>query len=51
MNYARIDIDSISDTLNIKKKDVKRSINTLLDLGIIEEGSNDTVSKGYRFTF
>lgn len=51
LNYASIDINSIADTLNLKKKEVKNSINTLIDYGIIEEGSNDTVSKGYRFTF
>lgn len=47
----KIDVEQISTSLNLKKKEVKESIETLMDLGIIEEGSDDHVSKGYRMTY
>ena len=36
--------------LNMSKKDIKKSIQTLLDYGYIEMGSNETITDGYRFT-
>lgn len=51
MNYNRIDIESIAETLGLKKKEVKASIETLIEQGIIEEGSTTTIKNGYRFTF
>ena len=51
LNFSSIDVESIADTLGYKKKEVKSSIETLIEHGILEEGSNNTVSKGYRFTF
>ena len=50
-NFNKIDIDWMAKRLDLKKKQVKKSIDRLLDEGIIETGSNDTIEKGYRFTF
>lgn len=49
--YKRIDVEQIADTLNLTKKDVKKSIQTLLDQDIIEEGSDEHISKGYRMKY
>lgn len=51
LNYKKVDISAIADVLSLKKKDVKKSINWIHDLGYLEIGSNDTVKDGYRFTF
>ena len=51
LNYRLIDKEKISELLDIKKKQVKESINNLMDAGLIEPGSSETVKKGYRFTF
>ena len=51
LNFKIIDIEAIADTLSLSKKKVKKSINYLQDEGIIEEGGNETVTSGYRFTF
>lgn len=51
MNFKIIDIKTMSDTIGISKKKVKKSIDDLCFEGILEEGSNDTIKKGYRFTF
>ena len=51
LNFKYVDIDWMSDTLDIKRKEVKRSIEQLEDEDIIEEGSSDTIKHGYRFTF
>ena len=51
LNFKLIDMDSISDFLNIKHKEVKKSIRKFLDLGFIEKGSSESISCGYRFTF
>ena len=50
-NFKRIDFEKIADTLAIEVKDVKKAIHSLYDEGYIEIGSNDTIKKGYRFTF
>lgn len=50
-NFKAIDIKMISNVLNIKKKEVKESIKTLLDEEILEAGDNMTAVAGYRFTF
>lgn len=51
LNFKRIDIEAMADLLCMSKKDVKKSINRLHDDGLIEKGSNDTITNGYRFTF
>lgn len=50
-NFKKIDIKSIASKLNISKKDVKKSLKNLMDSNIIEDGSSDTISNGYRFQF
>lgn len=50
-NFKKIDIESIAETLDLKKKEVKECIRNLMDAGLIEPGDNDTVKNGYRFTF
>lgn len=50
-NFKAIDISQIADNAGVSKKDVKESINKLIDRGYIQDGCNDTISKGYRFTF
>lgn len=51
LNYSAVDIGAIAETLGLKKKEVRKSIETLVENGILEEGSNTTVTNGYRFTF
>lgn len=51
LNFKIIDVSAIADVLTMTKKEVKKAIEKIHDEGIIEEGSNDTVSHGYRFTF
>lgn len=49
-NYTHVDIDSVAFLLQVKKKEVKKSIGHLKELGWLEEGSSST-GHGYRFTF
>lgn len=51
LNYTKIDPKTISDTLGYKKKKVKRCIQDLCEAGLIEQGSNDKITDGWRFTF
>ena len=51
LNYKRIDIASLADVLSMSKKEVKKSLDKLMLEGYIEDGSNDTIKDGYRFTF
>lgn len=51
LNFKKIDKESISITLGMTKKDVKKSIDRLIEQDLLEQGSSDTVEKGYRFTF
>ena len=51
LNFKYVDFDWMSDTLSIKRKEVKKSVEHLVAEGIIEEGSSDTIKRGYRFTF
>lgn len=51
LNYRRIDKDKIAEVLAVKKKEVKKSIEKLVDMDLLEPGSNDIVKNGYRFTF
>ena len=51
LNFRIIDVNAIADTLSLTKKKVRKCIEFLHDEGIIEEGSNDTITHGYRFTF
>lgn len=50
-NFKRVDIDAMSETLNIKRKKVKESIDVLLRDEIIEVGETRAAKIGYRFTF
>lgn len=51
LNFKKIDIKSIADTLNLDKKDVKKSISKLVGEFLLEPGDSDTVKNGYRFSF
>lgn len=51
LNFKRIDVESIADTLNLTKKEVRRSIELLELEGYLEDGDNETIKNGYRFTF
>lgn len=51
LNFKIIDKDKIAKCLSIKKKEVKKSINHLMDNFLIEPGDSETVVNGYRFTF
>lgn len=51
LNYKKIDISKIADVLNLKKKEVKDCIRTLIEAEIIEEGDSETIKSGYRFLF
>lgn len=50
-NFKKIDVETIAGSLNISTKKVKKAVKLLLKEGIIEKGSTDAVTKGYRFTF
>lgn len=50
-NFKIIEEDQIADVLDMKIKDVEKSIKTLLDYGIIEQGDSNSGTNGYRFTF
>lgn len=61
-NFKKIDIDQISDTLGIKKKEIKKRIKSLYDMKfdfdingerqyLLDKGSNESIKDGYRFTF
>lgn len=49
VDFTRIDIKQIADTLEISKDDVKKSLQTLQDKYIIIKGSSEHVTKGYKF--
>lgn len=51
LNFKKIDVEQIADTLGIKKKKVKKSIDLMYNLYLLEKGDNETVKNGYRFTF
>ena len=51
LNFKKIDIKSIAETLNLDKKDVKKSISKLVGEFLLEPGDSDTVKNGYRFSF
>lgn len=46
-----IDIEQVSDSLNISKKEVKKSLNNLIRNGIISKGSDEHIKRGYRMTY
>lgn len=49
-NFQAIDFDWAAQTLNIKKKDLKKSIKNLLSLDILEQGDDARILQdGYRF--
>jgi DNA-binding MarR family transcriptional regulator len=50
-NYKKIDVKQIAEKLDISKKDVKRAINNLDKLCVIEKGDSNSVRDGYRFMF
>ena len=49
--FKAISVKQIANDLDMSKKDVSYSIEKLVELEIIEEGSNQTVKNGYRTTF
>lgn len=51
LNFRIVKASQIGDLTGLSKKEVKFSISRLLQHGIIERGSNDTIKDGYRFTF
>lgn len=51
LNFKKIQYKRIAKTLNIEKRDVIDSVTNLWNEGYLEQGSNDTIEKGYRFTF
>lgn len=51
LNYTKIDTKTISDTLGYKNKKIKKCIRNLEEAGLIEQGSNDKITNGWRFTF
>lgn len=51
LNFKRVDVRQIADSLDLKRKEVDTSIDNLFDQGYLEEGSNDVVTDGWRFTF
>lgn len=50
-NFKNIDIKKMAKSLNISKKEVKKSLERLIDECILECGSSPTVKDGYRFLF
>lgn len=51
LNFKKINLGQIADTLSLSKKQVKKSVDNLYNDGLLEMGSNNTVKDGYRFTF
>jgi hypothetical protein len=50
-NFKKIDTKQIAEALDIKRKEVEAAVDALFDYGYLEEGSNESVSEGWRFTF
>ncbi len=50
-NFKNIDVKRMAKSLNISKKEVKRALDRLKEECILDQGSNETVKDGYRFTF
>lgn len=50
-NFRKIDVGNASNTLGLRKSDIRLSISKLEKEGILEMGSSPTVKRGYRFTF
>lgn len=51
MNFRSIDESLIAERLDLKTKEVKKSLKTLYEQGIIESGDSEGSFDGYRFTF
>ena len=51
LNFKKIQYKRIAKTLNLEKRDVIDSVSNIWNEGYLEQGSNDTIEKGYRFTF
>lgn len=51
LNFKRVDVRQIAESLDMKRKDVDNAIDNLFAEGYLEEGSNDSVAEGWRFTF
>lgn len=49
--YHKIDKSQMSDTLNIPKKKLEDSLDTLCDEGILEKGNDDHAKNGYKFIY
>lgn len=50
-NFTEVSVKHIARHIYVTPEKVKKSIDRLLEFGIIEKGSNRTVKNGYRFTF
>lgn len=50
-NFRIIEIETIADTLDMSVKNVRKTIENLLDFGILEKGDSNSGTNGYRFTF
>jgi DNA-binding MarR family transcriptional regulator len=46
-----INMKTIADVLNLKKKDVEEAIVNLIEYEILEQSSSGSVKNGYMFTF
>ncbi len=51
MNFKKIDLKAISEKLQLEKSEMKKILKKLINNGVIEKGSNDSIKNGYRFTF
>ena len=51
IDFKKIQYKRIAKTLNMEKRDVIDSVTNIWNEGYLEQGSNDTIEKGYRFTF
>jgi DNA-binding MarR family transcriptional regulator len=49
--YKKINPSKLAEELGITKKQVKKSLENLEEVELIEEGSNEHVKAGYKFNF
>ena len=50
-NYTKVDISVLARELEYSKEEVKDTLESLCDRGILEKGSSAVCKKGYRFGF
>lgn len=49
VEYRIVDVQAIADYLDTKKKKVRKAIDTLVNAGYIEVGTNDFIEGGIKF--